>query len=118
MKIMLHIELTFRETLSDFIANCTFMTNSSRGCSEHVINHWTMGFSNPLYALFIYFLFYVSFGKAEKMIFMLKFSEFTTKIKLLSVRNGGNLHNSVHPEWYLRALLRYGCIGWTIDWRG
>ncbi|PAV91735.1 hypothetical protein WR25_01022 [Diploscapter pachys] len=50
--------LTFRETLSDFIANCTFMTNSSMRCSEHVINHWTMGFSNPLYALFIYFLFY------------------------------------------------------------
>ncbi|PAV79869.1 hypothetical protein WR25_13281, partial [Diploscapter pachys] len=51
--------LTFRETLSDFIANCTFVTNSSMRCSEHVINHWTMGFSNPHYALFIYFLFYI-----------------------------------------------------------
>ncbi|PAV58358.1 hypothetical protein WR25_13762 [Diploscapter pachys] len=50
--------LTFHETLSDFIANCTFMTNSSMRCSEHVINHWTMGFSNPLYAFLLYSLFY------------------------------------------------------------
>uniref|UniRef100_A0A914RGG3 Uncharacterized protein n=1 Tax=Parascaris equorum TaxID=6256 RepID=A0A914RGG3_PAREQ len=37
--------LTFRETLADFIANCTFSqaNRTERGCSLSRMQHWTGG---------------------------------------------------------------------------
>ncbi|KAK6054396.1 CBS domain protein [Cooperia oncophora] len=56
-------QFTFRETLADFLANCTFsLTNvSSHGCPAEMIAHWTGGISgefHPLLTLFCYLLVY------------------------------------------------------------
>ncbi|VDP23251.1 unnamed protein product, partial [Onchocerca flexuosa] len=56
---------TFRETLADFIANCTFILSNitSQGCSKERLERWT-GINhefNALNSLAIYFCVYVSF---------------------------------------------------------
>uniref|UniRef100_A0A158QNP8 Chloride channel protein n=1 Tax=Haemonchus placei TaxID=6290 RepID=A0A158QNP8_HAEPC len=58
-------QYTFRETLADFLANCSFsLTNvSSNGCPSEMIEHWTGGGTgefHPLLTLFSYLLVYVS----------------------------------------------------------
>uniref|UniRef100_A0A915PMI3 Chloride channel protein n=1 Tax=Setaria digitata TaxID=48799 RepID=A0A915PMI3_9BILA len=55
-------KLTFRETLADFIANCTFMLSNvtAEGCSKDRLEHW-IGINNEfsvLYSLGIYFCVY------------------------------------------------------------
>ncbi|KHJ95906.1 chloride transporter, ClC family [Oesophagostomum dentatum] len=57
-------QFTFRETLADFLANCTFsLTNVSRqGCPQEMIAHWTGGSSgefHPLQTLLCYLLIYI-----------------------------------------------------------
>ncbi|CAI4232003.1 unnamed protein product [Auanema sp. JU1783] len=48
-------QYVFRETLADFISNCTFsVSNSSIGCPESILSHWTTGTENPLYSVAIY----------------------------------------------------------------
>ncbi|CAB3403791.1 unnamed protein product [Caenorhabditis bovis] len=52
-------KMTFRETLVDFLSNCTFSLSniSSNGCPPEVIEHWTIGNSfHPLLTLSLYFL--------------------------------------------------------------
>ncbi|VDN28994.1 unnamed protein product [Cylicostephanus goldi] len=56
-------QFTFRETLADFLANCSFtLANvSSHGCPPEMIAHWTGGTSgefHPLLTLFCYFAVY------------------------------------------------------------
>lgn len=56
-------QYTFRETLADFLANCTFsLTNiSSQGCPPEMIAHWTGGSGgefHPLVTLFSYLTVY------------------------------------------------------------
>uniref|UniRef100_A0A1I7XQ89 Chloride channel protein n=1 Tax=Heterorhabditis bacteriophora TaxID=37862 RepID=A0A1I7XQ89_HETBA len=56
-------QFTFRETLADFLANCTFsLTNvSSYGCPSEMIEHWTGGGSgefHPLLTLTCYIMIY------------------------------------------------------------
>uniref|UniRef100_A0A7I4Y278 Chloride channel protein n=1 Tax=Haemonchus contortus TaxID=6289 RepID=A0A7I4Y278_HAECO len=56
-------QYTFRETLADFLANCSFsLTNvSSNGCPSEMIEHWTGGGTgefHPLLTLFSYLLVY------------------------------------------------------------
>ncbi|KAK6732521.1 hypothetical protein RB195_016725 [Necator americanus] len=56
-------QFTFRETLADFLSNCTFsLTNvSSQGCPSEMIAHWTGGSTgdfHPLLTLFSYLLVY------------------------------------------------------------
>ncbi|KAL6733311.1 hypothetical protein Aduo_003965 [Ancylostoma duodenale] len=57
-------QFTFRETLADFLANCTFsLTNiSSQGCSPEMIAHWTGGSTgaefHPLLTLLCYLIVY------------------------------------------------------------
>ncbi|KHJ91158.1 chloride transporter, ClC family [Oesophagostomum dentatum] len=56
-------QFTFRETLADFLANCTFsLTNVSRqGCPQEMIAHWTGGSTgefHPLQTLLCYLLIY------------------------------------------------------------
>ncbi|CAO4365179.1 unnamed protein product [Caenorhabditis nigoni] len=53
---------TFRETLVDFLSNCTLwkQTNGSEGCPPHVLEHWSgpEGDMAPINSLLLYFLFY------------------------------------------------------------
>ncbi|CAG8860237.1 CBS domain-containing protein [Caenorhabditis elegans] len=53
---------TFRETLVDFLSNCTLwkQTNGSEGCPPHMLEHWSgpEGDMMPINSLLIYFLFY------------------------------------------------------------
>uniref|UniRef100_A0A0M3IAD7 Chloride channel protein n=1 Tax=Ascaris lumbricoides TaxID=6252 RepID=A0A0M3IAD7_ASCLU len=56
-------QLTFRETLADFIANCTFSQANltERGCSLNRMQHWTGGLYDNLHVLTtlsIYFCIY------------------------------------------------------------
>lgn len=46
-------KLTFRETLADFIANCTFSQYNltQRGCSEKMMQHWTGGPEGGLHVI-------------------------------------------------------------------
>ncbi|WKX95911.1 hypothetical protein Q1695_012402 [Nippostrongylus brasiliensis] len=55
-------QYTFRETLADFLANCTFslMNVSSQGCAPEMIAHWTGGTMefHPLLTLLCYLVVY------------------------------------------------------------
>ncbi|CAI2333487.1 unnamed protein product [Caenorhabditis sp. 36 PRJEB53466] len=53
---------TFRETLVDFLSNCTLWkpNNGSDGCPPHVLEHWSgpEGDMMPILSLLLYFFFY------------------------------------------------------------
>lgn len=53
---------TFRETLVDFLSNCTMwkQNNGSEGCAPHILEHWTgpEGDMMPINSLLLYFFFY------------------------------------------------------------
>ncbi|CAD6199746.1 unnamed protein product [Caenorhabditis auriculariae] len=57
-------KMTFRETLVDFLSNCTFSLSniSSNGCPQELIAHWTSSHLgadfHPLYTLTAYFCVY------------------------------------------------------------
>ncbi|CAI4221421.1 unnamed protein product [Auanema sp. JU1783] len=55
-------QYTFRETLVDFLANCTFSAsdNATNACPSEILSHWSHNASDfhPLSSLSVYFVFY------------------------------------------------------------